>query len=134
MKYVNLLLIISLIFCYTGIASNIHHPPILAGSSSNHYAKQNECHKPETNKSNILTGSYKSTDTTKHKMLSCCHYMLPNAPDGPDVNPANTFLYLIPPDLHISVINKASSFTFNLETNREYQPPDLFLKNLSLLL
>jgi hypothetical protein len=130
MKYVNLLLIISVIFCYTGIGFHAHHS-LISSSSGAYHVKQSECHKQEINESNIITGFYQSTDTTKHETLSCCHYMLPNALNSHDFNLVHAFLS---PDLHTSVINKASSSTLNLEIKRKYQPPDLFLQNSSFLL
>ena len=133
MRCLSFLLIISLFFCYTGIAAKVHHSSALL-SIGNQNAGHRECHKKEISGHSSTDNYYHNTETTNHEMLECCHYMLPNAPNSNDFNLVNTLLYLIAADIPASQNIKASSSILNLEIKRKYQPPDLFLQNSSFLI
>lgn len=133
MKHVSFLLITSVIFCYTGIASHAHHSLISPGSGAYH-VKQSECHKQKANESNTISSFYKSTDAPKHEMLRCCHYMLPNAPNSHDFSLVNTLLFLIAAHVPTLGSNEVSTSILNHKTKKKYEPPDLFLINSSFLI
>ena len=133
MKYINFLLVLTLVFCYTGIASEVHHSSTLPTSIENHHAKSQKCDKQENSHLEISDNYYKNTNTTKHEGLECCHYMLPNAPHNYEFNPVDTFLYSVAVNISLEN-NKVFRYTSGLKIIREHDPPKLFLSNSSFLL
>jgi hypothetical protein len=132
MKYINFLLILSVIFCYAGIGSKIHHSFVLPSIES-HHATHQEDHKQEISDTDSMVSYYKNIDATKHKGFKCCYYMLPSAPHSYDFNLVDTFLYSLAVNIPILEINKLSNYSLRLII-REHDPPELFLSNSSLLL
>ena len=133
MKYLNFLLITSVIFCYTGISSKAHHSLGLTSGGKKNTSRE-KCHNEEISRNSTTSDYYQNTETTKHETLKCCHYMLPNAPNSHDFNLGNTLLYTIAANIPTLRINKTPIHYLSLEIKREYQPPDLFLQNSSFLL
>ena len=130
MKYVNFLLIISLLFCYTGLAYGAHHsPPVQV--EGNHHNMHQEGHGHKAHSDHDKSISHKNITSTEHKSLECCDYAILNAPHDLDFNPDLYSLAVNIPNLEI---NKISSLAPSPRIKRAFQPPDLFLEHSSLLL
>jgi hypothetical protein len=132
MKCFSFLLIISLLLCYTGVGPKARHSSTVSNLESYH-TTHHENHKQEAHGTDSMADSYKVTDATKHKVLKCCNYMLPNAPQSYNFDLVSTFLYSVVNTPALEV-NKTSSFPLGIEIQRKYRPPGLFLANSSFLL
>lgn len=134
MRYLSFLLIVSVIFCYTGVTSEVHHSSIVPDVETGH-GVHHEGHKQEVVNIGNASNSYKSADAAKHEALRCCYYTLLNASHDLGSNLKPTFLYLIAANLPVLPISKVSDSAFlSLKTKRGYRPPDLFLTNSTFLL
>lgn len=126
MKYVNFLLVLILIFCYTGSIARASYSPSPSNIENCHTTnKQKDT--PDIN----LENYYKNDEATEHKMLKCCHDALPTPPY---IHDSHIVAYLLEAKVPTLEINKASSFILDIETKKEYRPPDLFLINSSFLI
>jgi hypothetical protein len=132
MKYINLLLVLSVIFCYTGISSGIHHPPISI-SIENHHSGHHKSHNQKVSDIDNTFNDYKNGGVTEREGVECCYYTLPSAPIGLDFNFIGAFLYFIATNIPVLEINQISGLTLNISTNKRYHPPNLFLVNSSFL-
>ena len=131
MKTLSLLLVLNVIFCYTGLSDRVCH------SLSTPKTMNAGCHTTQDGEG-IATKtaeehSYKNSDSTKHTTLMC-HDALPNATNGHDLNLKNILLSSVVVNVPDLEINKVSTFHLNHETKKEYRPPDLFLVNSSFLI
>lgn len=131
MKYLSLLLVLNIIFCYTGLSASVCHslstPKTM--NAGCHTTQDDEGIATKTTKEN----SYKNSDSTKHTMLMC-HYALPNAPHGNDLTLKNILLDSVVINVPNLEINRVSSSNLSFEISKEYRPPDLFLLNSSFLI
>jgi hypothetical protein len=131
MKYLSFFLVLSVIFCYTGLGAGVCY------SSSNGVVSDmnmKNCHASQPNKisgAKSVTGTYKITGIMDHKACVCYEVVL-NAPNSHIVK--NIVLYPLAFDIPILQINRVPSFSLNLALKAQYRPPDLFLANSSLLL
>ena len=131
MKTLSLLLVLNVIFCYTGLSARVCHslstPKTM--NAGCHTTQDDEGIATKTTKEN----SYKNSDSTKHTMLMC-QDALPNATNGYDLNLKNILLSSVVVNVPDLETNKVSAFHLNHETKKEYCPPDLFLVNSSFLI
>ncbi len=125
MKYANFLLILLLVFCYTGSIARAYYVPDPSSTENCHTNKQKD-----TSDINP-TGYYKNDDATEHEMLKCCHDVLPTPPY---IHDSHIIVYLLEVKVPTLEINKVSNFHLDIETKKEYRPPDLFLINSSFLI
>ena len=131
MKTLSFLVVLNIIFCYTGLGATVCH------SLSAPNAMNAGCHTTQDDEG-IATKtaeehSYKNSDSTKHTMLMC-HDALPTATHGYDVSLKDILSYVAVVNLPDLEINRVSTFHLNHETKKEYRPPDLFLLNSSFLI
>jgi hypothetical protein len=130
MKYLSLFLIISVIFCYTGLGASVCYSRSSAVPNMN----MKNCHASQPNKISGTTAAanpYKITGVMNHKACVCYDAVL-NASHSHIVK--NIILYPLAFDIPILEINAVPSFSLNLALKTEYRPPDLFLANSSFLL
>ena len=131
MKSLSLLLVLNIIFCYTGLSANV------CRSSVTQKTMNTGCHTTHEDDSidgtTVKENSYNNKDATKEAMFMC-HDALPNAPHGNDLNLKNILLYSVVINIPNPEINRVSSSYLSFETNKEYRPPDLFLLNSSFLI
>ena len=125
MKYANFLLILLLVFCYTGSIARAYYTPDLSSTENCHTNKQKDT--SDTN----AAGYYKSIEATEHETLKCCHDALPTPPY---IHDSHITAYVLEVKAPTSDINKRSNFFLDIETKKEYRPPDLFLINSSFLI
>jgi len=129
MKYLNLLLVVSVVVCYSGFGSKI--------SLSSRQTKTENCHSVQTAKnqdetrdfSSIANYSYGNTDN--HENFKCCADVLPNAKNNPSFDLITSFTLnpISPSPENNSYENYPLKFT-----KLKYQQPDLFLSNSTFLL
>jgi hypothetical protein len=131
MKKMNLLLVLTLLACYSGFGSKSAYSSIPSSNPNCHSIKK-EGHSQNKHESDV-TIYYLNGHVMNHGAFRCCFESLPNAPQKDHL----TFKDLI---LDASFINNS-----NLETSkhlnsslsvniREHDPPNLYLSNSSLLL
>jgi hypothetical protein len=133
MRYLNFLLIASVLFCYVGISPQIHHSFVLPSMDS-HHTTHHENHKQEAYTGHSIAGSHESVNAEEKEAVRCCNYMLPNAPHSYDFDLESSFLYLVPADMPTLEVNKVSSSHPSSTLKKGYCPPDLFLTNSTFLL
>lgn len=127
MKFMSILLILSIILCYTGVGMDVSHAGTLANVTNCHKNQHDEISGTET-----IANSYEN-DATHHKMFKCCSDALPNATQGLDFGLKE--IVVCPSLVNVPTldVNKLNSFLLSLRI-KEHHPPDLFLVNSSLLL
>ena len=125
MKYANFLLILILVFCYTGSIAKAYYTPDLSSTENCHTSKQKDT--SDTN----LTGYYKSIEATEHEGLKCCHDALPTPPY---IHDSHIIAYALEVKVLTLEINKVSNLLLDIETKKEYRSPDLFLIHSSFLI
>ena len=134
MRIANLIVIISILFCYSGLSHKLHYPPLFLPSIDNNHTTH---HKVQTRKF-IKTGGMDNFDQiigkTNEEMPECCGYSLLTA-SGNNLNQEFAFLHILwfkEPTLDI---RKVFNSTFlSIKKNRKYRPPDIVISNSSLLL
>ena len=125
MKYANFLLVFILVFCYTGSIARAYHSPDLTSTENCHTDKQKDTSDTSP------AGHYKSDEVTEQGMLKCCHDALPTPPY---INDSHIIAYVLEVKVPTLEISKASNLLLDIETKKEYRPPDLFLTKSSFLL
>ncbi len=131
MNYFSLLLVLNIIFCYTGLSASVCHSGVTPNTAIR------GCHntyKDNSNNSKVIQeNSYQSKDETKQSM-SMCHDALPNAPHSHDFNLKDILSHSVVVNTPNLEINNVYNLNFSLENKKEYRPPDLFLLNSTFLI
>jgi hypothetical protein len=130
MNNISFLVVISLLFCYTGILSSAHHSAVLPDKGDKvlthqHGPKQIDHHDP------TKPISPKNTTSEMHESIKCCDYALPNAPP---VFGSDTVLLLLTVSNSVSGIDNSRKFILNPRKFGKHDPPELFITNSSLLI
>ncbi len=131
MKYISLLLVLNLIFCYTGLSASVCHSGVTQNTASI------GCH--TTSKDNNKDGkvvnenSYNNAETI-NQTVSMCHYALPNAPQGHDLNLKGILSLSVVVNTPNPEINNVYKLNFSFENQKDYRLPDLFLLNSTFLI
>lgn len=128
MKYLSLLLVISVVLCYTGLGATVCHSYDVMPNMANCHTN----HKNEFSDAKTIANSYKNTDTTNHERSMCQDALPTNAPHGYIIK--NIISYSLAIDVPTLEVDNISSFPLNLTLKTKYRPPDLFLANSSFLL
>jgi len=129
MKSLSLLLILNIIFCYTGLSTGV-----CCSIDTPNIARTN-CHTThQDNVSNMnATGhSYKNPDEKKHE-ISMCQDALTNAPNGHYFD-LRDIGYSVPVSTPNLETNRVFNSPLKFEIKKQYRLPDLFLLNSSFLL
>ncbi len=129
MKYLSLLLVSSVFFCYTGICYALY-----ASLTTN--IMKTSCHTSHQDKvsnTDANTHSYNNPDSEMNQ-IGMCQDALLSVHNSYDLNLKDILLYSLVVNLPSIKINKPFNSLLDSETNREYRPPDLFILNSSLLL
>ena len=127
MKFISLFLVLSIIFCYTGLGVGVSRSYALSMRTNCHTGQQDR-----VSESRAILNCYKNNDAKKHETC-ICYDALTSAPHGHDFN-LKDILYSVAVDIPTLKINKVSRFSLSLTIKKEYQPPELYLANSSFLL
>lgn len=131
MKNLNLVLVLTLLVCYSGFGSRSVYASVPSSNSNCHSMKTEVRAKNQHN--NDATIYYLNKHVMNHGTFRCCFESLPNAPQ-------NDHLGFKDLRLDASFIDNSSLETFKgLHSSlnislREHDPPDLYVSNSSLLL
>ena len=131
MKNLNLVLVLVLLACYSGIGSSSLYASI-PSSNLNCHSMNTEAHAQNQHKSDASV-YYLNDHAMNHGAFRCCFESITNAPQNDHLAYKNL-------RLDASLINNTSpeiNKCFNSSTRisvREHDPPDLYVSNSSLLL
>jgi hypothetical protein len=130
MRHINFFVIISLLLCYTGIVSGVHHSEVLPDKGDKIVTNQ-QCHEHKAHYGHGKSIPHKNIASTKHESMKCCDYALRNAPH---VFGSGTALLLLTVDNSVNNLNNFQNLVPNPRITRKHDPPELFITNSSLLL
>ncbi len=130
MRFLSLLFVFVTLFCYTGLCANLCFQESSLRKANCHTTSEDNHQGTTTAKT-----SYKETNPLKPLSFNC-KYMLPSIPQNSDFNSiakdilAFNFFYIS------HVIEREKAFYPSIVESRlvKLKPPELFLKNLSLIL
>lgn len=128
MKYINLLLIFSVILCYTGLGAGI--------SRSQTHSNKASCHANHldgVSGTESTVNSPQNNDTENHGTC-ICHNALTSATCNHDIDQKNIILSSARVNTPISEINRVSGFRLNFDIKKNNRPLELYLANASFLL
>jgi hypothetical protein len=134
MKIANLIVVVSLLFCYSGINHKLHHFPFFLRNINNDHTAHHNIHEQEFIKTGRIGNFNQIIGKITQEMPECCGYSLLTA-SGNNVNQGFAFIHIIgfnEPTLDIKSI--ANNTFLSIEKNRKYRPPDIVISNSSLLL
>jgi len=132
MKLINLLLVLNIVFCYTGLSASVCHSNVTTSNTAS-----TGCHsasKDKSDDSNISNESFHETPETINQTASMCHYALSNNPQIHDFNLKHILSHSFVVNIPNLEINRVFASHLTLETKKEYRPPDLFLLNSTFLI
>lgn len=134
MKIANLIVIISVLFCYSGLNHKLHHFPFFLPDIDNNHTTHHNVHKQEFIKISSEANFDQIIGKANQEMPECCGYSLLTASEN-NFNQGYAFLHILglkEPTLDIRRI--ANTSFLSIEKNRKYRPPDIVISNSSLLL
>jgi len=131
MKNLNLVLVLTLLACYSGFGSTSVYASV-PSSKSNCHSMKTEVHAQNQHKSDASDYSL-NKHVMNHGAFRCCFESLPNAPQNDhlafkDLRLDVSFVNSTSPE-----INKCRKSSLTISV-REHDPPDLYVSNSSLLL
>lgn len=131
MKSLNLVLVLSLIVCYSGFGSRSLYPSI-SSSDSNCHSMGTGDHAQNQHESDA-SFRYLNDHVMNHGAFRCCFESLTNAPQKDHI--ALKDLKVDASFIGNSNLYINKSFSSSLRVSiREHDPPDLYVSNSSLLL
>jgi len=128
MKYINLLLIISVILCYTGLGAGISRSQDPSNNTSCHATRSDRVSGAESR-----VHSPRNNDSVNHGAC-ICHDALTSATYNHDIDQKNIILSSAMVNTPILDIIKVSDFRLNFDARKNNQPLELYLANSSFLL
>lgn len=131
MKNLSLVLVLSLLVCYSGFGSTSLYPSIASGDSNCHSVRTGD-HAQNQHGSGASV-YYLNEQVMNHGAFRCCFESLTNAPQKDQISLKGLKLDASLIDNPNLEINKSFSSTLGASI-REHDPPDLYVSNSSLLL
>jgi len=127
MKYLSFFLALTTFLCYTGICADVSY-----SNNTSEITTNTSCHGTKKQDTSSSAISYKNSNHINHE-IDMCQVVLPNAPQGYDLN--QNHIILSSPAVYVPIleINKATVLVFSFNI-KEHHPPELFLSNSSFLL
>lgn len=129
MKYLSLLLVSTLLFCYTGICYALYTTGTLNITKTNCHTS----HQDRASNTDANIHSYNDPDSGKGQG-SMCQDALLSAHNSYDLNLKDTLSYSLVANIPSLETDKVFNPPSIFEIKKQYRPPDLFLLNSSLLL